>query len=239
MATATHLQRAGIVGRAHLARHEGGQDAAALASAVRPEGSAFWVGAVADGCGSAPLSQVGAALLVAVAVREATSLLRAGVPTASLVAPVLAAARRGLFAVAAAIADEDDRRGFVETHLLATLLVLAHDGETTTIFGRGDGLVGLDDAVILLDRGGAPDYLAYDLFGEPATPFSVTKRGVERAFIATDGLSPEHAPAMYGHRGRELQRWLNVLADRAPLADDATLVVLEHARAQAAVEGAS
>lgn len=219
------LQTASIVGRAHLARHEGGQDAVATRGGLGPEGRSFSVAAVADGCGSAPLSQVGAALLVAVATREAATLLAAGVPTAGLVGPVLAATRRALLGIAAIAAD--DLQTFVERHLLATLLVTADDGLTTTCFARGDGLFVVDDDVHVLDEGGAPTYLAYDLFAAPADPFVLTRPSAARVLAATDGLLPEHAHAAFGHRGRSLQRWLNVLADKAPLADDATVAVFE------------
>lgn len=223
------FRTASIVGRAHLARHQGGQDAVATRSGVGPEGRSFSVAAVADGCGSAPLSQVGAALLVAVATREAATLLAAGVPTAGLVGPVLAAARRALLGVAALAAD--DLRTFVETHLLATLLVSADDGQTTTCFARGDGLFVIDDEISVIEEDGAPRYLAYDLFSAATPPFVLTRPSATRVLAATDGLLPEHATAAFGHRGRGLQRWLNVLADRAPLADDAAIAVLERATA--------
>lgn len=224
MDLAARMQTAGVIGRAHLSRQEGGQDAAAVRCGSR-EGRSFSVGVVADGCGSAPWSQVGAALLVAVAAREAVALLSAGAPTAAIVEPVLGAARRALLGIAALAGD--DLRGFVESHLLATLLVMADDGETTTVFGRGDGVVAVDTEVFVLDEGGAPSYLAYDLFSAPTAPFVLTRPRALRALVATDGLPGEHAVSAFGHRGRGLPRWLNVLAERAPLPDDATLVVLE------------
>lgn len=232
---AVSMQTASVVGRAHLARHEGGQDAVATRSGLTAEGRPFAVAAVADGCGSAPMSQVGAALLVAVATREAATLLAAGVPTAGLVAPVLAAARRALLGVAALTAD--DLRAFVERHLLATLLVTADDGLTTTCFARGDGLFVIDDDVRVLDEDGAPSYLAYDLFAAPTAPFAITRSSAQRVLAATDGLLPEHAAGAFGHRGRGLSRWLNVLADKAPLADDATVAVLERSAPQGPLPG--
>lgn len=229
------LQTASIVGRAHLSRHQGGQDAAATRTGLTVEGRPFSVAAVADGCGSAPLSEVGAALLVAVATREAATLLAAGTPTAGLVGPVLAAARRALLGIAALAAD--DLRSFVESHLLATLLVTADDGLTTTCFARGDGLFVIDDEVHVLDEDGAPAYLAYDLFAAPTEPFVRTRPSARRVLAATDGLLPEHAHAAFGHRGRGLSRWLNVLADKAPLADDATVAVLERVSSQGGLVG--
>jgi hypothetical protein len=227
--TAQTLQAAMTLGRAHLARHEGGQDAFALRTGQTAEGRSFHVGVVADGCGSAVHSVVGAKLLVAVAAREAATLLAAGVSTARLVEPVLAACRRALLGVVAAVAaGEESTRPFVESHLLATLLVLATDGETTTVFGRGDGLVVFGDEVHVLDEDGAPRYLAYDLFAPPTAPFVRTVHADQRVLIASDGLDGDHALGAFGHQGRGLSRWLNVLAERAPLTDDATVIVAEN-----------
>jgi hypothetical protein len=218
--TAQTLQAAMTLGRAHLARHEGGQDAFALRTGQTAEGRSFHVGVVADGCGSAVHSVVGAKLLVAVAAREAATLLAE---------PLLAACRRALLGVVAAVAaGEESTRPFVESHLLATLLVLATDGETTTVFGRGDGLVVFGDEVHVLDEGGAPRYLAYDLFAPPTAPFVWTVHADQRVLIASDGLDGDHALGAFGHQGRALSRWLNVLAERAPLTDDATVIVAEN-----------
>jgi hypothetical protein len=223
------LQAAMTVGRGHLARHEGGQDACAIRRGTTREGRSFHVGVVADGCGSAAHSVVGAKLLVAAAARETATLLAAGVSTAGLVEPVLAACRRALLGVVAAVAaGEESTRPFVESHLLATLLVLATDGDTTTVFGRGDGLVVFGDQVLVLDEGGAPTYLAYDLFAPPTAPFVHTVEADQRVLIASDGLAEDHALEAFGHRGRGLSRWLNVLAERAPLTDDATVIVAEN-----------
>jgi hypothetical protein len=223
------LQAAMTVGRGHLARHEGGQDACAIRRGTTREGRSFHVGVVADGCGSAAHSVVGAKLLVAAAARETATLLAAGVSTAGLVEPVLAACRRALLGVVAAVAaGEESTRPFVESHLLATLLVLATDGDTTTVFGRGDGLVVFGDQVLVLDEGGAPTYLAYDLFAPPTAPFVHTVEADQRVLIASDGLAEDHALEAFGHRGRGLSRWLNVLAESAPLTDDATVIVAEN-----------
>lgn len=227
LTSAQRLSAASTIGRAHLARHEGGQDAHALRDGTTREGWPFHVGVVADGCGSAPGSFVGATLLATVAARESAALLTAGLSPAGLVEPVLAACRRALFGVLAAVGEPP--RAFVEAHLLATLFVLASDGRSTVVFGRGDGLLVVGDEVLVLDEGGAPRYLAYDLFDTPTAPFVRVVDGLPRALIATDGLDSAHAEAAFGHQGRGLRRWLNVLADRAPLLDDATVVVLEPA----------
>jgi hypothetical protein len=218
-----------VLGLGHRLRDTNAQDAFAIA-----EGSGL-VAVVCDGCGSAPRSEVGAALLASAVRRAGLEGLAAGVAAAEVAMGLGDAACAALAGVTRTIAGEPASApgaAFVHDHLLATMIALVDDGETLAITAWGDGLVALDGAVFVLGEGDAPAYLAYSLIdGAPAPAPSWCFRGpsaaIARAAIATDGVDAAWIGGAFGHRGRGLARWLNVQARRRELLDDATVVVRE------------
>lgn len=215
-----------------MVREANAQDAAAVRVGAGRCGRPFAVGVVADGCGSGARSEVGATLLAEAVARESARRLAAGTTAVEVAGAAGRVGERVLAAVLHAVGrDSDDRTRFLADHLLATLIVLVDDGEHLAVVAFGDGLLAADGDVLVIDEGNTPSYLGYALAGRalPAPSFIWTRRSrdVRQVAIATDGLLPELAAGLWGHRGRSLQRWLNVQAHRAPLEDDATVVVLE------------
>ena len=221
---------ASVTGRLHLFREANAQDAFALARAASPRRGG--VGVVCDGCGAEPRSEIGATLLARALATATGDALAAG-ERASAIAPHLGAfACETLAAITQAATGGRGVEAFVREHLLTTALVLIDDGETLAITAWGDGLIALEDEVLVIDEGGVPAYLAYALLDRGAPPppsFACTRpsASVRRAAIATDGLAPALLAGAFGHRGRGLQRWLNVQARGGTLDDDATVVVRE------------
>ena len=223
------LLGASVVGRSHLFRETNAQDAFAIAQATPP--STCGVGVVCDGCGAEPRSEIGAVLLSSAIAAAALERIARG-EGAGAAARAAGADALGILARIAAATAGRDVDAFVRAHLLTTLLVLVDDGATLAVATWGDGVVAFDDERIVIDEGGAPRYLAYALLdGEVAPPPSFAREAasaaVRRAAIASDGLTPALVGGCFGHRGRGLQRYLNVQARSAALDDDATIIVRE------------
>lgn len=218
-----------VLGLGHQLRGTNAQDAFALGEAPGV------VAVVCDGCGSTPRAEVGAALLANVVRRAALDGLGARVPAADVAAGLGFAATEALAVITRAVAG--DRSGeaadaFVRDHLLATVIAIVDDGATLAIAAWGDGLVAIDDEVIVLGGGDAPTYLAYSLLDGSVAPDATwswhgPSAAVQRAAIATDGVGADWIGGAFGHRGRGLARWLNVQARTRRLIDDATIVVRE------------
>jgi hypothetical protein len=219
------------MGRDHLVREANAQDAFAVRTGVSTSGAAYVAAVVTDGCGSAPRSEIGAALLARLVADEAERGLSRGLSAAELPGRALSHARERLTEMVKLFAGTNaERTAFVHDCLLSTVLVLLDDGKTLALAAQGDGVLVIDDEVMVLDHEDAPPYLGYSVLGEAVPPPTIVIRdaaAVSRAAIATDGIPPELAPLLFGHRGRSLARFLNVEARRRPLRDDATVVVLE------------
>ncbi len=163
-----------IVGTAHLRAGRNGQDAWAV---VRRGQVA--VAVVADGCGSAPHSEVGAKLGAMIAARAL--LARADAPAAAATTIV-----RRLRAIAATLGDDVER--VMHDYFLFTLVAAVITPLRTTILSAGDGLFAINDEVRTLGPfpGNAPPYLGY---GDTAlvTEAQRPTAEVSRVILATDG----------------------------------------------------
>lgn len=155
-----------LTGAAHRHGDRGNQDAAA-----RAQGPGVTAVAVADGCSAGAGSALGAELAVRVAVACAVRCVASGTPLEALPARVLDEVVAELAHLARACAVDVEHAGaMVGDALLATLHVgVARPGDWC-VFGVGDGVVQIDDALTVLDQGDAPDYPAYALFPTMAAP---------------------------------------------------------------------
>src|SRR5262249_53952557 len=124
--------------------------------------------------------------------------------------------------------------GFAGTYLLATTLGFIVGEEKTVIFAAGDGLVMVNDRVMMRDEGNGPRYPAYDLLDPAFLEGNVAARAgfevisldtveVERLAIWTDGFDPALGEQIWDLGGpRSLQRKLNVWAKQKLFSDDTT-----------------
>jgi hypothetical protein len=229
------IQTASSLGRHHRTHEINCQDAWAVQNGTRPNGKRYVVACVSDGCGSGSHSEIGAHLLVNVLCSQAAKRLEHGEQAQNLPLSLLRKAAQQLENYTKMVCGSNDpyqRTQFVARYLLATLIVLIHDQDHVVIFAQGDGLAVLNDEIISFEQNNEPAYLAYSLLGKQIPWLSALvirpAHEVQRAAISTDGLPPELVPDVWGHRGRSLQRWLNVKTREMPLQDDTTLAVLEH-----------
>lgn len=179
-----------VLGREHARLGKSCQDA----FAVRRDGERI-VAVVTDGCGSARRSDVGAALGAAALASISVAKLRRGAALDRAFADDATAALTGALATSARtmIVDEDDLTSVTAEHFLFSFLCLVIDGPRALVFGVGDGLVGVDDALTVLDAGpeNAPPYVGYRLVREGAAETRVHYEGPSgrRFLLATDGLA--------------------------------------------------
>ncbi|MCC7110485.1 MAG: protein phosphatase 2C domain-containing protein [Deltaproteobacteria bacterium] len=156
----------GVAGRAHRLGRRGSQDACA---SVRC--GDVVAAAVADGCSAGAHSAVGAGVGARIAAAAAARRAAAGTTWDSLPAQVLAELIAALAQLArAACVDDEDAAAFVAEGLLATMQVAVLRGDEACVFGVGDGVVLVDERLIVIEQGDAPDYPAYALFPAMAAP---------------------------------------------------------------------
>lgn len=205
-----------LIGRDHGLLGRNGQD-----HAVARSMGASAVVAVADGCGEARGSEVGARLSVAVALRLLGPKRVGCGQLDDLVAEVGREVRRVLRTVAIDVAG-DEAPAFAAEHLAATLLVGVARGAEALVFGWGDGLYRHDDRVVTVDEGGHPRYLAVDLFRDLTPRASFTERvdGARLIAVATDGFDEGALAELPAARSTALLRWMRVRTRSGAFSDD-------------------
>lgn len=179
-----------IVGRDHHRSRRNCQDAVAHHMSER---SLTLV--VADGCGSAPLSEMGALFASQWVARFASEY---DGETSAVVADemnrklpnALASVARSLTPHAGKIEDTIER-AFLFTLLIARLHL---ETNVLTVFGCGDGVVVVDDAVFEVGRTeeNAPDYIAYRVLDPARGRIRTFHQGVapnQAWAVATDGAA--------------------------------------------------
>ncbi len=174
-----------VIGREHVLAGRNNQDASALWS-----GPDLLAAVVCDGCGGEPSSEVGAHLgcrLTLGALQRHSGELN--VDTAS---DVIAAVGDEILADLGRIADVAGQ-GTIGPCLLFTIVGAAVTRDTACVFAAGDGVVAVNDAVVVLSSAdNAPDYLAYGLTGpETAARLRLVRalpaQSLRSLLIATDG----------------------------------------------------
>lgn len=207
-----------VLGRNHAALRRNRQDA--LASG-RGEWGAF--GVVSDGCGSAPDSEVGAKLTVAVAGNLLRASLRGGVaPTLALREAheaVVSVLRRVAMLCATSVWEAE---AVDHQHLLATLVAFAVTERETAVLMIGDGTVRVDDDVVARSHEDAPGYVSCGGGAALARAFP----GARSVAIATDGFDLESFDAIAAIRAADLTRHMTIRQRKSgAFTDDAAIVV--------------
>lgn len=172
---------ASVIGRSHRRQGRGSQDA--------------WAGrcidggcvvAVADGCSAGRANEIGAGVGARAAVVSAARRIASGAALDELPAVVVADVVEEVGRLARALAvDAREAAASIEEALLFTLHVAviapwqparppSPSPCACVVFGVGDGVIALDERVIVVDQGAAPDYPAYSLFAGLAKPRVLT-----------------------------------------------------------------
>jgi hypothetical protein len=216
-----------IIGRDHMARQANCQDGYVILQTER-----YTAAIVCDGCGEGRRSEVGAALAADVLARQAAALLDEGCGLDSLPA-LLHDWTLGFLGGLLTLAQPTHPARFIHDHLLFTVLGIVVTEQGGLIFAAGDGLIAVDEQVIVRDEGNRPSYIAYHLLDGCDLPlgFDVITLPPDWtcAAIASDGFEPELLPGVWGlTHPRGLQRRLNAWSNNERrFRDDATIITLE------------
>lgn len=244
------VRAATIIGRDHMFRQANCQDAYAFV-----ESNEYIFGLVTDGCGEGAHSEVGAKLLAKFVVEEINLLLASGVSIKEIPSVLfphcLEFLRRLSFFLEAPVSREKTKwpwlwldhfspsLKFVKNYLLCTILGFVMDETQGIIFAVGDGLIIINEEMIVRDEEDKPNYIAYHLVDEQflekadqlPEKFDVYQFEVgnlEHLAIATDGFESELVKEIWGHtHPRGLQRKFNLWSREKHFQDDSTIIVVE------------
>ena len=184
-----------VQGREHWLARRNNQDAVCVVA-----GADSLVAVVADGCGSAPHSEVGARLGAALLARALAA--RAGCLTdGSAAAAAVGAALDEVLTSLERLSGGRDAAAlpWVRDHLLATTLGVVITAERGIVFRLGDGVVGVNgDLATHAAPDNAPPYLAYRLVPSeccrldpsaitPVVEWEGAAESLDSVIIATDG----------------------------------------------------
>lgn len=166
-----HLSSGSIPGRHHHKALRNNQDAHAMM-----QHSSFTIAVVADGCGSSPMSEVGAQLFTRYLVNAGHELLRENAlhpvfdlrdSTGQVI--FLEALRQRALGVMHGIlaALGSDRDVLIADYFLFTILGAVLTPTMTLVFGLGDGVYQLNDKVVCINQNNTPGYLGYAATNQP------------------------------------------------------------------------
>ncbi len=252
------LSQAVINGRSHRLMQKNGQDVAVTGQPAT--GYAF--GLVLDGCGSKQhdsdgttpsQNEVGANLLG----QYAATFIENQLPTVKnrhAIYPFLGQLYRACVTYLDCVTTlipwkiEPDRRRFINSRLLATLIGFVVTPETAVCFWAGDGYLCINDEIISLDSNNRPNYLAYQLLESRENDFHAATKTrnfnsltihnrpqLERLAVATDGWNNELLTQLSQPRpSLSLQRWINIQARQRKNFDDDGAAAIFYSKGQVA-----
>lgn len=234
------LSQATVIGRSHRLMQHNGQDFAICGEPA--PGFAF--GVVLDGCGSkyrdSEKTWPSHNNLAAHLLGEFTAVALARRLPHN---PDLTALLEALYAESVAFLQgltalysftESQKRRFIATRLLCTVVGFVVTPAEAVFFWAGDGHLGWNGAFNTLDAQNTPDYLAYQLLPETKGRGFQTCAVPNRAdlgwlAVATDGWDSDSLAFLAEPRSSlALQRWLNLRAQEKPFFEDDGAVVVWH-----------
>jgi hypothetical protein len=238
------IRTGSLIGQQHQLSQRNCQDAWAFNTFDLGEAGRFLVGLVCDGCGEGTHSEVGAKLLAEFCTHEIERLLwefePAVVPSELYMRALVFLDSISQSLIGLRVLPEvgltqplDETKEFIRNYLLATVVGFIVGPEQTVIFAAGDGLILLNEQVVVRDEDNQPNYLAYGLLpGVALGGFDMQvlpTAEVQRLAIWTDGFKPELSSQLWQIQGgpRGLQRQLNLWGRQAFFADDVTGIVVE------------
>lgn len=215
-----------LMGRDHAVLGRNLQDHAVATSAVDHA-----VAAVSDGCGEGEGSEVGARIASLVGCRAAEAALGAGASMDALVHAVGQAVLAALEAVVDVVAGDDPaaRARFADEHLAVTLWIAATRGPEGIVFGWGDGVLRVDDRVVVVDQGGRPAYLlgAVGTGTVPEPSRIVMAPDAAVVAVATDGWREDDLREVpLGAPSSGLLRWMRLRQRNGAFRDDGAVAAL-------------
>lgn len=198
-----NLSRAQIIGRNHLLSGRNSQDAA-VSSSFEVDGKRVFYGVICDGCSEGIDSEVGAKLAASFIGRQIEILVKSRVPVAKI--PSILHKRTIVFLrkLLGKISFDSplSRIDYIKNNLLFTIVAFIN-AEETIIFALGDGVVLVDEKVIVRDENDTPSYIGYNLIdrkflnpGASVLPQNfdtiiIPANGFKRLGIASDSLGQE------------------------------------------------
>jgi Protein phosphatase 2C len=246
-------------GSKHVRLNLNNQDAHVFQSFEVPSyGKKYHVGLVSDGCSGQPAfshSEVGAHLMALYAYRRIQELICAGVAIEQIPTVLYPSITEFILDIMTKVMppnivwkypikleDRENWTGqnrFRVDYLSATLLGFITDGEYLVTFSAGDGLLLVNDDLVVIDQNNQPDYPSISL-NKPGVGFIsriYMVSEINRVAIATDGLEKLLQDVEFRNKifatnpGKVLglQTLLNVTSTQNPelMSDDCTVVTLE------------
>ena len=215
MASRTYRMRAGTVhGLKHAMLNTNNQDAyQILEFSVASWGKTFRIGVVSDGCSGIPAftrTEVGANLLVIHCLARAQELILNGAKIEEIPQPLYYAVTNFLRNVASLVVPAGIHwpypvtfsgshefrnvmkapQRFITDFLTATIIGFIDDGETLLTFQAGDGVIIVNDEIMIVDQNDTPEYpaLSANSAGGGFVSRTYTSSDVSRLVLATDGI---------------------------------------------------
>jgi hypothetical protein len=240
--------RSGIVtGRAHLLFGINCQDSLNHTTFIHKD-EEYIVGVVCDGCGEGARSEVGAHLASKFLVQRIEQGIKDGLSTEAIISVPLfywlveylriIVSRMDMWSMTAS-----DKVTFIKDHLLFTAIGFVVGPRKTTIFSIGDGVIQINDDLVVIDEGNMPLYPAYHLVdrqflapGHTELPERfeikvIDTSELQRLAVGTDAWEDElkQLETFWGQGKKfSLQRAMNVLSKKKKrFKDDASLIMIE------------
>ena len=238
------------IGREHARWGKNCQDGYAFKYATIL-GEDYLIGAVADGCGQGENSEVAGIMSPIFVVNQVQHLLRFATPLTQIPVALYPSVIGFLEAIRKQILFEDPQEivGFIQNYLLATILGFVIGEDEGVVFHAGDGLIAINDEIMVIEHNKPNPYLGYHLVPRSALQSDTSE--LPRTFavqtldvttlkhftIASDGFTEvllrrmwqEAKPVSLG-----IQLWMNwINGPRNPhpeaglFYDDAAVVVVE------------
>lgn len=238
------VRKAQIIGRAHLLAGRNRQDAM-KSDTVKLDGSEVQYGIVCDGCSEGKDSEVGASLAVAFLGRQIEILTKSKVSPERIPWILHKRILDFLKEILGRISFDSpiSRVDYIRNNLLFTILGFIHTDQVSVIFAQGDGVVVINDEVVVRDENNMPHYIGYGLVDRKylasyASPlpadfdvYRIDAESFNRLVIASDALSeePGFLAEIWGHKSPiGLQRRVNVWSlVNHKFQDDLSIITLE------------
>lgn len=239
------VRKAIHVGRSHLRNFKNRQDACSLFQGEAND-LPLTIGIICDGCSGGDNSEVGATLASAFLVRQALYLAQKGI-SASLIPDILyqeLISFLKLQLMSHKFINEQDKVNFIENHLLFTVVGFILTPTDCVAFITGDGVVVINEEVIVKNAANMPSYPAYHLVdrsklkanaSELPTTFetlALEYSSLERIAIGSDAWADEldliETGAIWGFKNAAgLQRQVNIWSQSKRFEDDVSIVTAE------------
>lgn len=215
MTSPAYRMRAGTVhGLKHVNLNMNNQDAfQVLEFGVPSWGKTFRVGIVSDGCSGIPAftrTEVGANLLVVLCLARVQELILSGLKVEEIPQPLYHAVTNFLRSLANLVAPASIHwpypvtfpgshefrnklkapQRFITDYLMATVIGFVDDGETLVTFQAGDGVIIVNDEIMIVDQNDTPEYpaLSVNSAGGGFVTQTYASPDVSRLVLATDGI---------------------------------------------------